>query len=79
MESQLFDNCIRIRFGGPKTGTAVTPRDFLQFVAQLTGTEVKGEIDSESLADILIDDGRPIDCSQLNELLLFVRRTRIRT
>ena len=55
----------------------MTPRDFLQFATQLTGTEVKGEIDSESLADILIDDGRPIDCSQLNELLLFVHKDRV--
>jgi hypothetical protein len=55
------------------------PEDFLRFAAQLTGTEVKDEaqIDRESLAAILSDDARAIDCSQLNELLLLVHKDRV--
>jgi hypothetical protein len=57
----------------------VTPEDFLRFATQLTGTEVKGEaqIDLVSLAEILGDDSRPIDCSHLNELLLLVHKDRV--
>jgi hypothetical protein len=57
----------------------VTPEDFLRFATQLTGTEVKGraEIDLKSLAEILIDDARSIDCSHLNELLLLVHKDRV--
>jgi len=56
----------------------VTSEDFLRFATQLTGTEVKGEaqIDLESLAEILSDGSRPIDCSHLNELLLLAHKDR---
>ena len=72
-------NLIRICFGDPRTGVTVTPECFLRFATQLTGSEVKGEaqIDRESLAGILGDDSRPIDCSHLNELLLLVHKDRI--
>jgi hypothetical protein len=45
----------------------------------LTGTDVKGLSDGERslLAQILADDGREIDHSQLNELLLLVNKDRM--
>lgn len=45
----------------------------------MTGTEIKGEteIDKGSLAGILADDSRHIDCSQFNELLLVVHKDRV--
>lgn len=57
----------------------MAPQDFLRYATQLTGTEVKGEaeIDLESLAAILVDDNKPIDCSHLNELLLLVHKDRV--
>jgi hypothetical protein len=57
----------------------VSPDQLLKFASLLSGTEVKGEaqIDLESLAVILGDDGRPIDCSHLNELLLLVHKDRV--
>jgi len=45
----------------------------------LTGTEIKGsdQIDRESLAAILRDDTKRLDCSRLNELLLLVHKDRV--
>ena len=55
------------------------PEEFIRQVQLLTGSEVKGQdqIDRESLAAILRDDGTPIDCSHLNELLLLVHKDRV--
>jgi hypothetical protein len=60
---------------------SLRPDDFLRNARLLTGTELKGEdqIDRESLAAILRDDTRRIDCSHLNELLLLVHKDRVET
>lgn len=57
----------------------MNPNDFLRYARLLTGTEVKGEnqIDSDSLAVILGDDTKRLDCSHLNELLLLVHKNRV--
>lgn len=59
----------------------MAPDDFLRNARLLTGTEVKGEdqIDRVSLAAILVDDTKRIDCSHLNELLLLVHKDRVET
>ena len=59
--------------------SALSPDDFLTYARLLTGTEVKGEdqIDRESLAAILADDSKRVDCSHLNELLLLVHKDRV--
>ena len=57
----------------------MTLDDFLRYATMLTGTEVKGtaQIDRQSLAGILADEAREIDCSHLNELLLLVHKNRV--
>ncbi len=52
---------------------------FLELVGGLTGTPVKPLKDNErnALARALRDDGRQLDCSQLNELLLLVNKDRL--
>lgn len=57
----------------------MSPEGFLNWVSLLTGTEVKGEdqIDRDGLAEVVSNDGRAIDCSQLNELLLMVHKDRV--
>jgi hypothetical protein len=53
--------------------------EFKRAAQNLTGTPVKDvqQIDYQCLREILADDGRPIDCSQFNELLLLVNKDRI--
>ncbi len=55
------------------------PDTFLRQAELLTGTPVKGTelVDRESLAEILQNDRRSVDCSQLNELLLLVHKDRV--
>jgi len=55
------------------------PDTFLRQAELLTGTPVKGTelVDQESLAEILQNDSRSVDCSQLNELLLLVHKDRV--
>jgi hypothetical protein len=55
------------------------PDDFLRQAKLLTGTDVKGgdQIDLDSLATILRDETRRLDCSHLNELLLLVHKDRV--
>ena len=55
------------------------PNDFIRQVQLLTGSDVKGhdQINRDSLAAILRDDGTPLDCSHLNELLLLVHKDRV--
>ena len=52
---------------------------FLQLVHGLTGTPVKPlkANERDALARALRDDGRHLDCSQLNELLLLVNKDRL--
>jgi hypothetical protein len=52
---------------------------FCALAEALTGTPVKDLTgrDEEFLTTILADDNRPIDCSQLNELLLLVNKDRL--
>jgi hypothetical protein len=52
---------------------------FLRLINGLTGTSVKPLKDNErgALARALRDDGRRLDCSQLNELLLLVNKDRL--
>lgn len=53
---------------------------FMKLIADLTGTEVKGVVDSdrECLEKLLSKDNDLIDCSQFNELLLLVNKDRVR-
>lgn len=55
------------------------PEEFIRQVSLLTGSEVRGEaeIDTSSLAAVLADDSRRLDCSQFNELLLMVHKDRV--
>ena len=57
----------------------VEPKTFCFVAVRLTGTSIKGLGDGEIslLAHILADDGREIDHSQLNELLLLVNKDRM--
>jgi hypothetical protein len=57
----------------------VEPDEFSQQAALLTGTDIKGtdQIDRDSLAAILRDGTKHIDCSHLNELLLLVHKDRV--
>lgn len=55
------------------------PKEFFRLATLLTGTPIKApeEVDIASLASILVDDRREIDCSQFNELLLLVHKDRV--
>ena len=50
---------------------------FLELVEQLTGTPIKEDESIPLLRDTLADDGRRIDCSQFNEMLLLVNKDRV--
>ena len=51
---------------------------FLRLVESLTGSPVKPlrKHELDALAKAIRDDGRLLDCSQLNELLLLVNKDR---
>ena len=52
---------------------------FLKLVERLTGTPVQplGDIEQHFLARVLRDDGKKLDCTQMNELLLLVNKDRV--
>ena len=53
--------------------------EFFMLIEQLTGTAIKdvGENDKRDLAKALRDDGRRVDWTQFNELLLLVNKDRV--